>query len=534
MPERRRNFWLVVLLCAGGSLAVAPRATAWQGDVPLSTAPGDQGITWSRPPGLSLAADGQGGAIVGWEDRAGMSMRLQRLSAGGVALWTQDGVVPAPTGCRQTSPRVVADGSGGAIVTWLEGRPAGCTGFVGGSTLYAQRVDAQGHGLWPAGGIAVAGTGSSTASRVELASDAAGGAYVLWVGGPTVAGVRAQRIDGAGNLLWGANGVLLGTSASSSGDPRAVADAAGGLLAAWNQEPADPVHGQVMLAVQRITAQGAALWTAGGVLVAPGTRMGLVSDGSGGAIVSFRYDVPGEQTRFEARAQRVGANGTVLWTSGSVSLAPEPAGDLQYPPYQLHPDLVGDGAGGAIVAWSDERDHGMDEDIYAQRVGPDGNPLWPLSGVAIARGPATQNHMRLASDGAGGALIVWPNSWHSDMDLYAQRIDPSGQIHWGADGIPVSAAPGNQGADYGSDVTPGFALEVVAPGEAIALWPDGRNGPCFPSSIASCDVYAQQVRAGVQVPALPLVARAALTALVAASAYRAVSRRGRALPSATC
>ena len=512
VSRSRLRSTLLALLAAGGALAVAPAASGWPADVALSTAPGDQGITWSRTPGLSIAADGQGGAILAWEDRAGMSLRLQRLSREGVALWTQGGVAPAPTGCRQSSPRLVADGAGGVIVMWLEGRLAPCAGFLGGSTLYAQRVDALGQALWPAGGIVVAGSGSNAASSIALASDAAGGAYVVWVGGggPTPGQwFRAQRVDGAGNLLWAAGGVLVG--GLNNGDPHIVADGAGGLLVAWNRMPDDP-HGPFHLALQRLDAQGAGIWAPGGVIAGTASRrIGLVADGAGGAIVSFGHSNP----FFSARAQRVGANGTPLWTEGGVALASDPEGD---PPDQLDPDLVGDGAGGAIVAWTDEREYGMGQDIYAQRVGPDGSLLWPQTGVAIARAPGNQDLVRLVSDGAGGALIAWLHL--DEMNLFAQRIDASGDTLWSPDGIPVSTAPGNQGVSYGSDVTPGYALEVVASGEAIAVWPDGRNGPCQPSSIANCDVYAQQVLAGVQVPALPVAARAALAALLAVCAYR--------------
>ena len=537
--SRHRRLLVLSILLACGALSAAPAEAAWPQDAALSTAPGDQGITWSRPPGVSVTADGQGGSILAWEDRKGLVMRLQRLSSAGVALWTPGGVAPAPTGCGQNAPRVVADGAGGAYVAWLETRAAQCGApFFTGNTLSVQRVAAQGQPLWQAGGIALAGTSSGFwAGLVVLTSDAAGSAYVVWVGGGSPPGdIRAQRLDGAGNRLWGANGVSLGVSSSSGTGHQAVADGAGGLLVAWNQEPTDPYNGRVMLAVQRLNTSGAALWTPGGVLVAPGSRrIGLVSDGSSGAIVSFwgsRY-VPcpgiGECSTFEARAQRVAANGSVLWADGGVVLAPEHDGTFPFPVDQLDPDLVSDGAGGAIVAWTDERDYGLDDDIYAQRIGPDGSRLWSIYGVAIVREAENQDHVRLVSDGAGGALIAWLHSPSpGEQDLFVQRVDAAGHTLWSHDGIPVSTAPGNHGVDYGSDVTPGFALEVVAPGEAVAVWPDGRNGPCQPSSNANCDVYAQRVSTGVQVPALPWASQVALAALLVASTFVAATPKRRA------
>ena len=43
---------------------------------------------------------------------------------------------------------------------------------------------------------------------------------------------------------------------------------------------------------------------------------------------------------------------------------------------QGQPQAVSDGAGGAIITWEDTREQGIsDYDIYAQRVDADGNPL---------------------------------------------------------------------------------------------------------------------------------------------------------------
>ena len=46
------------------------------------------------------------------------------------------------------------------------------------------------------------------------------------------------------------------------------------------------------------------------------------------------------------------------------------------------------------------------------------------------------------SDGAGGAIITWEDGRRHDApldsDIYAQRIDASGMVHWTADGELIS------------------------------------------------------------------------------------------------
>ena len=62
--------------------------------------------------------------------------------------------------------------------------------------------------------------------------------------------------------------------------------------------------------------------------------------------------------------------------------------------------IVGDGAGGAIITWEDARN--VHFDIYAQRVDAHGNVLWKKDGVSICSAPENQNRPKIVSDGVGG------------------------------------------------------------------------------------------------------------------------------------
>src|SRR5207244_7365263 len=77
------------------------------------------------------------------------------------------------------------------------------------------------------------------------------------------------------------------------------------------------------------------------------------------------------------------------------------------PGTQSSPQIVSDGAHGAIVAWTDMRDG--NNDIYAQRVSISGAiaPGWPINGQAVATSPFSEVSPTLVSDGAGGAILAW-------------------------------------------------------------------------------------------------------------------------------
>lgn len=89
------------------------------------------------------------------------------------------------------------------------------------------------------------------------------------------------------------------------------------------------------------------------------------------------------------------------------------------PSQQTGPKIVDDGDGGAIIAWSDGRGC-----VYAQRVDAAGNTLWTPNGVPVCASAGTVP-VELASDGEGGAFVVWYSG-----GAHAQRIDAEGNLLW--------------------------------------------------------------------------------------------------------
>lgn len=137
--------------------------------------------------------------------------------------------------------------------------------------------------------------------------------------------------------------------------------------------------------------------------------------------------------------------------------------------------VVSDGSGGVIAAWRDYRSGGAE--IYAQRMDSSGEAQWPADGVplctATKASPAT-----IVPDGAGGAIVAWHDYRNglSNPDVYAQRISAAGVVQWTADGVPICTE-----AHYQRN--PVIASDGL--GGAIISWQDERNG--------AYDVYAQRI-----------------------------------------
>lgn len=165
--------------------------------------------------------------------------------------------------------------------------------------------------------------------------------------------------------------------------------------------------------------------------------------------------------------QNIDAEGNLRWSTYGVEVCTEFEA-------QIYPRIVNDGSGGAIIAWWDFRN--MNGDIYAQRIDASGNDLWTQNGVAICTEAGSQAEPHIITDGDGGAVIVWDDFRNaSDYDIYAQRIDSLGNTQWTANGVAICTATGHQ--FYSKAVTDGS-------GGAIIVWEDSRSDN---------DIYTQRI-----------------------------------------
>src|SRR2546422_1940841 len=133
--------------------------------------------------------------------------------------------------------------------------------------------------------------------------------------------------------------------------------------------------------------------------------------------------------------------------------------------------IVSDGAGGAIITWHDARSG--NNDIYAQRVRASGavDPAWPANGRALCTAADTQAWPQIISDGAGGAIVTWQDFRNgSDNDIYAQHVLASGVVDgaWPANGQLLCAAANNQQKP---------TIVSDGAGGAIVTWMDFRSAP---------------------------------------------------------
>lgn len=210
----------------------------------------------------------------------------------------------------------------------------------------------------------------------------------------------------------------------------------------------------------------------------------VVSDGKGGAIAAWldhrndaTFPTP-DSSNTDIYVQRLDKDGFAKWTINGAAICINSAD-------QPSVNIVTDGAGGAIIVWKDERAD-LNGDVYAQRIDSSGNVKWATDGVPVCNGAAKQKGAKAVSDGAGGVIVAFEYKVivaGSDWQIYAQRLDANGNPLWTTGGKPVSF-PTNGLDHYNARV------ETDGNGGAIIVWTMQDNG-----SMLDYDILAQRIDA---------------------------------------
>ena len=487
---------LLPLALLASCLAAPDARSAW--------APDGNRVSFSAGSVEQMAAvsNGAGGVFVAWVDRDYLRnpsghVFLQSLDADGnvVAGWSGGGLPLTNFLAGGSELSLVADGLGGAYITWLEGTGSSAP------NLMLQRIGADGARAagWPEGGLAIA-TSAGTAAR--LSADGVGGIFVGWTrfeGATLSSRQRVIRVLGNATIApgWPTDGIDFGESPGP--DPLALApNGAASALVAWNEFQLQNFKSR--LRVHHLMPDGTfdPAWPAGGTVLSERSgyymNVSLVPD-RGGAYASWAvgpqicpsFDAcPDCYCRSDQIVSHVDAQGSGsgwpieglrLGDFGRISAAPE--GGLVA--ITVRPATAAEIAGLRLPYF-------YFSGAFVTRLEPNGSvsPGWTHRGIVSteARWP---NQGDAVSDGHGGAFAAWIDSRTRESVIYGTRLAADGAI---APGWP----------EWGSLVAPAAAYPsspvLVASGEgAIVLWLDSRT--------RTAQVWADRMVAGP--PALPAV-----------------------------
>jgi hypothetical protein len=365
-----------------------------------------------------------GAAYVAWEDTRNedttdIDVYVQKLGPDGTPAWTSNGFPVCVFSEQQYTPAVTPDGAGGCVVAWVDSRA------VGARYIYAQRLSPAGDTLWTPDGLRISGTTSGEQYTPTLHQAPDGNLFFTYGEERSRLTVRsywlvAQKIDGTGQRLWGANGV---DTVEGVRYMRSLPDGSGGLVV-FGQIRDDPGG----FRFQRVLANQSLAWAKavdlGASLSDFTVSFNFDTDGAGGVILAYL------ENRV-VRTARVTGDGAIPWSESVTTLASTNV-VITEPPV-----VASDGAGGAFVAWVTSFPH----DVHVQHLDSNGTHLWPEGGAVVPDGSSFEREVAMVADGAGGVFL----SFATATSLRGQRLDSSGAAQWKVNGTNgVSLMSGDQ------------------------------------------------------------------------------------------
>jgi hypothetical protein len=220
--------------------------------------------------------------------------------------WTTDGIAVCTASDDQVTPTIASDGSGGAIITWLDFRSSSDY------DIYAQQVSTAGVTGWTSNGEIICNASGDQGNNVVIA-DGSGGAIITWrdTRSDAAGDIYIQLVNAAGIVQWTANGEAVCTITGQQAGPVIVTDGSGGAIIAWS----DYRSSNHDLYAQSIDATGSAVWTAGGIVLSNATDHQfspvIVASGSDNAIVAWVDMRNIGTTDADIYVQRIKANGSL-------------------------------------------------------------------------------------------------------------------------------------------------------------------------------------------------------------------------------
>ena len=427
----------------------------------------------------SITSDGSGGAIFVFQlpTSEGMGVYAQRINSCGILQWTSGGVAIAlptniiggPGNATTDNPAIVSDGTGGAIITWEDLRSGD------NRDIYAQRVNASGVVQWTINGKALC-TQIDHQFNPSLISDGSGGAIITWEDDrANNIDIYARRINASGIAQGTANGVAICTAVNAQIQPTIISDGSGGAIITWS-DFRNETTGDIY--ARRFNSSSLAQWTSNGVAICTAINKQetptLTTDGSGGAIITWS-DLRGGAVGSvggignKIYTQRVNASGIMQWLLNGIQIV-SAVGDM------LLPVINFDGNNGAIIAWQDYRGGGTGYNIYAQRVNSSGAIQWTTDGSPVCTAAQNQTNPNIVTSSNGNSIITWAGQ----TNIYAQSIDANGIPLWTLNGVAVCTAANDQ--SYPAIISDGNQ-------GAILTWGDLRSGSIY------ADYYSQRINA---------------------------------------
>ena len=419
-------------------------------------------IEWQRTADI----DEIGNLIFGWSDtrQGGRDVYVQKTNQSGDKLWGENGIVVVQSLGRQEDPILMADGSGGAYVIWVDYKDEPEDGDI-----YAQYISSDGTLQWPVEGVGLA-TMPGKQVAPNMCSDGQGGAYVIWkdLTVSSYGHIYGTHLSASGVLSPG-TGIPILTNESYHNNVSIERGPQGRAVLVWWD---DALPDNADIRTQSIDQNCNTLWSTpeeGGVSMcsAPGNQLfPKVSYYNEDYSVVVWEDHQLSAEFGDIHVQFLDLNGENVFADTGLSVCSDASNQIK-PRVKSHQWAEGNPEYAAYVVWEDSRNGNTD--IFSQKIDVEGNVYWQDNGISIVSEVNSQSQVRLTNDGGGGVYYVWEderNNVYPETEIYIQHIDESNNLTFPENGLAICDAPYYQ-----------FSPIVRSyNGNALVLWGDRRTG----------------------------------------------------------
>ncbi len=364
-----KHLCLLVLACLVWTTVCAQWSVDPQSPNLIAGYPGDQSM-----PKVAITTSGNTYICRFDNSSGGYKVYLNLLSREGNALWTDPNGLLVSEHAQMswlTEYDLTVDNDGNAVIVFQDIRNAGANNVV------AYKISPQGTFLWGPDGIALSSDTDTEISNMSpvVFNSADNSTYAAWQRMGTTTSTTIQRLNSAGQKLWGENGLTVSSINSRITWPQIIQSDGDNILLKYYSDTG-PVYAPTRhLYVAKYTPEGQQLWNT------------VMTD----------------------------AGGMTAWQ-------------------QLIP-FESDGSGGAVLAWYEDRDSNMDNDIYAQRVTSAGSITMPEDGALVSVDPANQQYYpEVAVDTSNQEIFVFfrvTDANQSSWGLARQKLNFNGNRLWG-------------------------------------------------------------------------------------------------------
>jgi hypothetical protein len=284
---------------------------------------------------VEMVSDGRGGAIVAWKvvasESTGVdSLVVQRIDSLGNLCWGNLGLVLATDSVATwPPPYMCTDRFGGACIAWDFSKSY--------RRAFVQHIDSAGCVTWPGAGVLLFTSDLNPIDIMPLSSG-------YMIAGARADGIRAQRINDQGQLLWGPDGSSVFHGASDGvGLVRILSGPDSSGFVIWSEARADTTN----VFAQFMRGMGERQWDSLGVKVSAANDRGSGVFGcvavEDGFTVSWPYN--GGSTDWDIYVQHVDTAGRLLWGDPGLGIATD-SGRQGW-----EPSVITDARHGAIITW---------------------------------------------------------------------------------------------------------------------------------------------------------------------------------------